>query len=141
LKIIEFPNNDDYRYVVYIEGKEHIIKDKTEKTRNTEIIDLVKDHIVELNEGQDEYVSSVVDSLRKIYKIRNPFAPLGVKNETYIKQQLSKYFEGDMEQDEKGVTRVNYKWTMHDGWAQYGILVFQKDDIIDVVVLSDKNLD
>lgn len=123
-------------YEVYINGqlKAHI-KSSTRKTNNTEIKNVVLNHIHELNKEGQNISYEMYRKIRAAYYSKlnsEKNVEVKPKSQYSINQALHQYL---VWKDDKP------EWEMLDQLMNYNILLFRKGNIVDVIYLSNEVLD
>ena len=133
-------NDGQHRYSVKIDGQIHLINDYSEKTRNKEIKDLVKDYITMLNEDSPNYVNKIADAVQRTINSKLKYFDFSrIKNGSYLKLILDKYLTGTISEDGKKIEE--YDWEFIDTLVDAGILIFRhKNGQVDTITLASENL-
>lgn len=135
-------NDGEHRYIVTIEGTPHLISDYANKENNKEIKKLLEKHIKSINESLPNKTNEIADAIQHSFdrKLKSLDFSKIKTGRSYLNVKLKKYIEYTTNTI-NGEEVIEYKWELLDHLADCGILMFRKNDgQIDVVVLSDKNL-
>lgn len=129
----------DEGYEVVIKGKVHKITSGKEKSKNWEIIDLVSQHIQELQDYKGYSTQKLKEALRSSYqKGFLAFGEImGFESSTRrLNAALGKYFS-DYEEDSNTKKKI-YNWELLDDLIDANVLIFRnkKTNIIDIISIS-----
>ena len=142
--IIQEVDNDEYRYVVKINGRTYNIKNRKEKTRNPEILEYVNKYINELNSTNSDYVDLVSQSIQHTLNKgwdHWDFSRLKV-GIGYFEKALSPYISGKWIKMDNDKDVFVYDWEFIDSLVSKNILLFKNKNTnqIDVITISSKDL-
>lgn len=132
----------DHAYEVTINGTTHNIKSGKDKSVNTELFNLVTEHLRDLEDSKGYAVQRLKEAINNSYdKGFMTFASTnGLKgNSIQYESVLGKYLNDYEENPQTG--EKTYKWKLLDDLIDANVLIFenQDDHTIDVITLSTFN--
>lgn len=136
--VIRKVKEKDRAYEVILNDKTYNIKSDKEKSRNKEIINLVTEHLKELEDQKGYAVQRLKEAITNSYdKGFMTFSSVnGLKgNSIQLEAVLGKYLN-DFQEDQDGNRK--YKWELLDDLIDANILIFKnkEDNTLDFITLS-----
>lgn len=142
--VIKKVNELDHVYEVYINGKKVAdIKDKSQKTKNKEILDIVTKHLYKLESNMGNSMQRLKEAIEESYSkgFKTFSEKAGIRNNAMQYDEFfGKYLDDYVEDEETG--ERTYTWEFIPDLVDANILIFRrgKDGPIDIVSLSPFNV-
>ena len=148
--VIREVNDEKGRWEVIIGGKSYRPKSNKNKNNNQDILDIVVEHLNEIQDETLQTVHTLKEAIRKMNQIgeKGVFVPeadvidklKGLSSSRgFIKTMLDTYFNDvDWDVDSKGNKTPIYKWKLRDDLLDYNIILMQNNDTgqLDIISLS-----
>lgn len=137
--IIKYIGDVDHAYDVIIGETVYPVKSNKEKNKNEEILQIVKDHINEINDNRGYYIQRLKNAIRTRFKRKKPtfsqekgFTNVATRLETKL---LGKYLS-DYTKDAEG--KIEYNWELLEDLLDCNILIFRNKNtkVVDFISLS-----
>ena len=148
--VIREVNDDKGRWEVIIDGKSYRPKSNKNKNVNQDILNIVVEHLGEIQDETLQTVHTLKEAIRKMNQIgeHGVFVPESdvidklkglSRSRGFIKNMLDTYFNDvDWQVDSKGNRKPVYKWKLRDELLDYNIILMQNNDTgqLDIISLT-----
>jgi hypothetical protein len=133
--VIREVNDDKGRWEVIIDGKSYRPKSNKNKNVNQDILNIVVEHLGEIQDETLQTVHTLKEAIRKMNQIgeHGVFVPESdvidklkglSRSRGFIKNMLDTYFNDvDWQVDSKGNRKPVYKWKLRDELLDYNVIL------------------